>query len=215
MGEHVVPFTNTIFIDRSDFREVGSPDYFRLAPGKSVGLLSVKYPIAVTSFKKDATGKVTELICQYMNDPSVFKKPKTYIHWIAQSTKFSSPVGLDEVRIYEQFFMHANPDDKRAVPDGYLTDINPDSLKIVKGAIAEVGIWDQLVNWIKNTGAKDPESMRWQFVRTGYFCLDKDSVIEGDALAKDGKAGSAVGRLVINRIVTLKEDTGKGSGTSK
>ena len=41
MGTHMVPFTRIIYIDRSDFRETDSKDYFRLAPGKSVGLLNV------------------------------------------------------------------------------------------------------------------------------------------------------------------------------
>lgn len=44
-GTHDVPFTKTVYIERSDFREVDSADYFRLAPGKTVGLLKVPYPI--------------------------------------------------------------------------------------------------------------------------------------------------------------------------
>ena len=43
MGSHKVKFTPTVYIDQSDFREVDSKDYFRLAPGKTVGLLQVPY----------------------------------------------------------------------------------------------------------------------------------------------------------------------------
>lgn len=40
-----------------------------------------------------------------------------------------------------------------------------------------------------------PESVRFQGVRVGYFCLDKES--RGDS-------------VVLNRIVSLKEDPNKG-----
>jgi len=50
---HTVPFTKTMYIDRSDFREADSPDYFRLAPGKTVGLLKVPFPITASAIEKD------------------------------------------------------------------------------------------------------------------------------------------------------------------
>lgn len=74
-----MPFTKTVYIERSDFREVDSPDYFRLAPGKTVGLLKVPFPITATTFKKDpATGLVTEIQATYENsaDGGARKKPK-------------------------------------------------------------------------------------------------------------------------------------------
>ncbi|KAL8988639.1 MAG: hypothetical protein Q9177_002314, partial [Variospora cf. flavescens] len=88
-GTHTVPFTKTVFIDRSDFREVDSKDFFRLAPGKSVGLLKVPFPITATSFEKDeASGAVTAIHATYEKPPAAaaeegtaFKKPKTYIQW--------------------------------------------------------------------------------------------------------------------------------------
>ena len=77
---HSVPFTSTIYIDRSDFREVASKDYFRLTPGKSVGLLKVPYPITATGFSKDdSTGLVTSVRAEYVRPDAdgKFKKPKT------------------------------------------------------------------------------------------------------------------------------------------
>ena len=73
-----MPFTKTVYIERSDFREVDSPDYFRLAPGKTVGLLKVPYPITATTFKKDpTTGLVTEIHATYENSHGgARKKPK-------------------------------------------------------------------------------------------------------------------------------------------
>ncbi|OZJ04739.1 hypothetical protein BZG36_01802 [Bifiguratus adelaidae] len=208
MGEHVVPFTRTIYIDRSDFREQDSKDYFRLAPGKSVGLLHVKSPITCVDVKRSTDGKVEELICKYDNDVE-FKKPKTYIQWVAESKAHASPVRLSEVRLYEIMFNHANPSDKTEVPGGYISDINPDSKHIITGAIAEVGVWDQLEQWLRKTGGKDPESMRWQFVRVGYFCVDPDSVIDTVAPGCAIKPQDLVKKLVINRTVTLKEDVKK------
>ncbi|KAG2214000.1 hypothetical protein INT47_001271 [Mucor saturninus] len=204
MGEHTVPFTKVFYIDRSDFREEDSKGYYRLAPGKSVGLLFAKHPVHCTGYKKDADGKVTEIECTYENE-GPFKKPKTYIHWIAESPKHNSPVKLDELRIYERLFKHDNPE---TVEGGYLNDINTHSLQIVKGAIAEVGIYDHIADWAKKTGGKDKESMRWQFTRTGYFCLDKDTEFDVE-LVKAGKVKEGLKNLVVNRTVSLKEDADK------
>lgn len=77
---HTVPFTKFVYIDRSDFREIDSKDYFRLAPGKSVGLMKVPYPITATSTERDpVTGLVTSVHATY-DMPAIgglFKKPKT------------------------------------------------------------------------------------------------------------------------------------------
>lgn len=77
---HQVPFTQKVYIDRSDFREIDSKDYFRLAPGKAVGLLRVPYPIIATSFEKDSnSGLVTVVHADYVHpdENGKFKKPKT------------------------------------------------------------------------------------------------------------------------------------------
>ncbi|KAI8880043.1 glutaminyl-tRNA synthetase [Backusella circina FSU 941] len=204
MGEHTVPFTNVVYIDRSDFREEDSKGYYRLAPNKSVGLLHAKYPVRCVDYKKDANGKVVELECVYENEGE-FKKPKTYIHWIAESAKHNSPVKLDEVRLYERLFKHDNPE---TIDGGYLNDINEHSLEIVKGAITEVGLYDHVKEWVEKTGGKDKESMRWQFTRTGYFCLDKDTELDVN-LIKEGKVQEGLKKIIVNRTVTLKEDAGK------
>ena len=74
-GVHTVPFTKTVYIERSDFREVDSPDYFRMAPGKPVGLMKVPYPITATTFEKDPeSGKVTVVHARY-EKPSDGEKP--------------------------------------------------------------------------------------------------------------------------------------------
>ncbi|CAO3639672.1 unnamed protein product [Cunninghamella blakesleeana] len=207
MGEHQVPFTKVLYIDQADFREQDSKDYYRLAPGKSVGLLHVKYPIKCIDVKKNATtGNIEELICEYQHDIE-FKKPKTYIHWVADSPQHHSPVSLDEVRLYQALFKHENPEKAKG---GYINDINETSLEVIHGAITNVGIYSQILDWVKKTGGKEKESMRWQFVRTGYFCLDWDTDLDLD-LIQQGNVKDGLRRLIVNRTVTLKEDAGKSS----
>lgn len=205
-GEHTVPFTRKIYVDRSDFREEASKDYFRLAPGQSVGLLKLPYNIKVTSYTKDdKTGLVTEIRAHYENDVP-HKKPKTFIQWVAAAK--NSPVALSEVRLFEQLFKSDNP---AAHPDGYLADINPDSETVLRNAIIETGFWQvkKQSPWKVGTASDlkkedqvlegneqkwTPESVRFQALRVGYFCMDKDSTDD---------------KVVLNRIVTLKEDSSK------
>ena len=203
MGSHIVPFTNTVYIDRSDFREVDSKDYFRLAPGKSVGLLRVRFPIKATAFEKDeTTGLVTKIHATYEKPPSgsnSFKKPKTYIQWVALSSKYNSPIKA-EVRVFNPLFKSENAD---AVEGGFLNDVNPDSEEIFPDAMIEIGldVVKQRMMLPEESGQVDAEkkhagfeAVRFQGLRVAYFAMDKDS---------------ADGKVVLNRIVGLKEDSGR------
>ena len=203
MGNHIVPFTKKVYIDRSDFRETDSKDYFRLAPNKAVGLFKVPYPIKATTFKKDeATGLITEVHASYEKpaEGTAFKKPKTYIQWVAASEKHNSPRKA-EVRVFHALFKSENPE---AAAGGYLADINPNSEDIYPNAMIETGL-DEIKSrapWPNEEGEKAAEeeagveTVRFQGMRVAYFALDKDS---------------ADGKIVLNRIVSLKEDSGKGS----
>ncbi|KAI9017249.1 tRNA synthetases class I, catalytic domain-containing protein [Gaertneriomyces semiglobifer] len=179
MGTHVVPFTRTLYIESSDFREEDDPNFYRLAPGKTVGLLHIPHPITATEVVKDANGKVVEIKARYENAGNT-KKPKTYIHWIAESPKHQSPVKV-ETRLYSSLFTHENPS---SLKKEWLSALNPDSLISLPEAFCEVGI----------LGYKNED--KFQAVRTGYFCVDKDSDFEKQ-------------RYVLNRTVTLKEDSKK------
>ena len=227
-GTHSIPFTKTVCIEHSDFREVDSPDYFRLAPGKSVGLLKVPYPITATSVEKDpVTGLVALVHARYDKplDGSAPKKPKSFIHWVAEYPAHNSPVKA-EIRVINPLFKSDNP---AAHPDGFLKDINPHSEEIFPNAMIETGFAEiyRRVPWPAEAGEKqlsnqdtppkdpegkdeivpkedqgnssprphaNPETIRFQGMRMGYFCVDKESTEE---------------KVVLNRIVSLKEDTGK------
>lgn len=203
MGVHSVPFTRTVYIDRSDFREIDSSDYFRLAPGKSVGLMKVPFPIKATSFEKDEAGQVTVVHATYEKpeEGAAMKKPKTYIHWVAESPKDKSPIKV-EVRSFNPLFKSENPD---AAEGGFMKDINPNSEEIYPHAMIETGLSEirNRAPWPEEGGEKKVankdaglETVRFQGMRVAYFTMDRDSTSE---------------KPVLNRIVSLKEDSGKGS----
>jgi glutaminyl-tRNA synthetase len=215
MGNHIVPFTKTVYIDRRDFREVDSKDFFRMAPGKSVGLLKVPYPVKATSFKKDETsGRVVEIHAEYERpaEGTSFKKPKTYIQWVGKSEKYGSPI-VAEARIFHPLFKSENPD---AAEGGFLSDIRDDSEEIYPNAMVETGLTEvrRRAPWPEEAGEQNMrmgeligesdgdarlpgfETVRFQAMRVAYFCLDKDTTAD---------------KLVLNRIVSLKEDAGKAA----
>lgn len=234
LGTTTIPFTRTIYIDADDFREEDSKDYFRLAPGKTVGLFQAPFPITCTSYKKDPTsGKVVELVCRLEDSGSV-KKPKAFIQWVADHPASGSPVIVDETRIFNRLFKSDNP------PSDFRSDINPDSLEVQKSAMLEIGFWElakRMYNEAKREGTARTkaalatsgplsadeltphasseqlignECIRFQGLRVGYFAVDKDARLacleDGDGVEASRKQGDY---LVLNRIVSLKEDSGK------
>lgn len=197
-GNHNVPFTKTVYIERSDFREVDSPDYFRLAPGKTVGLLKVPYPITATSFEKDPTsGAVTVVHAKYEKpaEGDAPIRPKTFIHWVADSPKHKSPIHA-EIRAFSPLFKSEDPS---AHPDGFLADINPNSEEIYQGMV-ETGFEEisRSAPWPKAAAEGDVKnnkhSIRFQGTRIAYFAVDRESTDD---------------KVVLNRIVTLKDTQGK------
>ena len=83
-----------------------------------------------------------------------------------------------------------------------MNDVNPNSEEIYKNAMIEMGLEEirRRAPWPDEEGEKDVkgkagfETVRFQGLRVGYFCMDKES---------------EEGRVVLNRIVSLKEDAGK------
>lgn len=136
--------------------------YFRLFPGNEVRLKGA-YFITCNSYETDEEGNVTVLHCTY--DPETKggnapdgRKVKGTIHW-AGPKAFKA-----EVRLYDRLF---NVEDPAGVPDEeFESVINPDSLIVLKDCLIEESIRD----------AKYLDS--FQFMRNGYFCVDKDSTPE-------------------------------------
>ncbi|KAG8932593.1 hypothetical protein FRC01_013088 [Tulasnella sp. 417] len=155
LGKSTIPFTRTLYIDAEDFRIQDSKDYFRLAPGKTVGLFQGPHPITCTSYKTDAEGNVTELVCRLEDgkDGKPVPKPKAFIQWVAEHAASGSPVRVDETRIFFPLFTSDNP----AAEDNFLDHINPNSEEVIKGAMVEVGFWS-LAKTAISAARKDAET---------------------------------------------------------
>ena len=178
-GVRDIPFSKEIFIERDDFMENPPKKYFRLAPGQMVRLKSA-YIIKCEEVVKDAAGNVETIHCTYIpesksgHDTSDIKVKGT-LHWVNATDAVEV-----EVREYDRLFRVEDPTDEEGDFKEYL---NPDSLKVVKG-FAEPSI--------SSAALTD----RFQFLRKGYYCLDKDST---------------AGKLIFNRTVTLKDGWAKES----
>ncbi|GMI90164.1 ovule abortion 9 [Hibiscus trionum] len=154
-----VPFSNVVYIERSDFRLKDSKDYYGLAPGKSA-LLRYAFPIKCTDvILADDKETVLEIRAEY--DPSKKSKPKGVLHWVADPSPGSDPLKV-EVRLFDKLFNSENP----AELDDWLADLNPNSKLVVPAAYA--------VPSLRNAAIGDT----FQFERLGYFAVDKDSTAE-------------------------------------
>lgn len=224
-GKSTMPFSRTIYIDQSDFRTVEEKDYFRMAPGKTVGLLNAPFPVTCTSFETDVqTGQVSLIHCRYEDEQfggEPCGKIKSYIQWVAQHDASQSPVRVDEVRIFKPLFTSANP----AGEENYLDHIDQDSLEVKTGAVIEIGFWSVAKAALQEAGEESEartmaskqqsagdsegapdrqakqlfgnEVVRFQAMRLAYFALDN----------RDADLDKR--RIVLNRIVSLKEDAAK------
>ncbi|HKB42760.1 MAG TPA: glutamine--tRNA ligase/YqeY domain fusion protein [Chitinophagaceae bacterium] len=173
-GVREIPFSGELYIEREDFMETPAKKWFRLAPGQMVRLKSA-YIIKCDEVIKDANGTITELHCTYIpeskshHDTSGINVKGT-LHWVSVKHAVTA-----EVRLYDRLFKVEDPGSEEGDFKDY---INPDSLHVVKAAYAEPSL----------VHAKFDE--RYQFIRKGYFVLDKDTSEE---------------RMVFNRTVTLKD----------
>ncbi|MBS6703143.1 glutamine--tRNA ligase/YqeY domain fusion protein [Alistipes ihumii] len=178
-GRRGVPFGREIWIERSDFMENPPKKYYRLSPGGEVRL-RYAYLIRCDEVIRDAEGRVTELRCTYDPESSGGKssdgrRVKGVIHWVSAAHAVRA-----EVRLFDRLFTRASLDDPEEGKT-FLDYLNPESLRKVTGylepSLAEASVGD-----------------KFQFERTGYFCMDRDS---------------APGRPVFNRTVTLKDSWAK------
>lgn len=180
-GSRTVTFSNTLYIEREDFKEEApNKKFFRLSPGLMVRL-KYAYIIKCESFDKDAEGNITTIYCSYLpeshsgSDKSGINVKGT-IHWVS-----AAHAATAEVRLYDRLFRVENP----AAEEGdFKSYINPDSLQVIRQAYMEPLLLE----------AKAGD--RFQFLRKGYFVADTDST---------------PGKPVFNRTVTLKDTWAKES----
>jgi len=173
-GHRKIQFSRELWIEREDFMEEAAKKWFRLAPGAMVRLKSA-YIIQCNDFIKDADGNISEIHATYLpesksgSDISEIKVKGT-IHWLSIQHALQA-----EIRLYDRLFIVENPSQEEGDFKEY---INPDSLQIISKAYVEPSLINSEVG------------SHFQFIRKGYFCLDKESAKE---------------KLVFNRTVSLKD----------
>ena len=179
-GTRTVEFSRELYIEADDFMEEAPKKYFRLTPGNEVRLKGAYYVTAV-SCEKDENGNVIAVHCTY--DPESKggqtpdgRKVRGTIHWVSAAHAVDATV-----RLYDRLFNVENPSDESKV-GSFTENLNPNSEEILTNCKLEANLADV------KPGDK------FQFMRLGYFCVDKDST-------KDN--------IVINRTVALKDSWAK------
>ena len=188
MGERDVAFGKHLLIEREHFMEDAPKQFFRLAPGREVRLKAA-YIIRCDEVVKDEAGNVVELLCSVdltslSGGEGANRKVKGTLHWVEEST--AKPI---EVRLYDYMLKEdgGEPEEAADLEEGEeseapkekdFTDFfNWDSIRVLDHAVLEGDL----------AGAKAGD--HFQFLRQGYFVVDKDSTQD---------------RLVFNRTVELK-----------
>ena len=135
------------------------------------------YFVKYASHEEDENGNITCVHVTY--DPESFggespdgRKVKGTLHWVSADHAVDATV-----RLYDRLFNVENPSDEEGV-SSFADNLNPESLTELKGCKLEASL----------ANAKVGDG--FQFMRQGYFCLDKDSTD---------------GNLVFNRTVALKD----------
>ncbi len=176
-GTRKVTFSRELYVEQDDFMAEPVKKYFRLFPGNEVRFKSA-YFIKCNSYDTDENGNVTCLHCTYDpesrggNSPDG-RKVKGTIHWVN-----ANDCKQCEVRLYDRLFSAEEPGKN----GDYFDDLNPDSLEVIAHC--------RLAGGVDITHHSDT----FQFMRNGYFCVDKDSTED---------------KLVFNRTVALNSSWGK------
>jgi glutaminyl-tRNA synthetase len=177
-GTREMTFSRELYIERDDFMEDAPKKFFRLAPGLSVRLKHA-YIITCNEVIKDASGNITELHCSYHVDSKSGSdtsgiQVKGVIHWVDAATAVNA-----EIRMYNRLFTVEDP----ANAEGDFKDhINAQSMELNVQAKIESSLLKAL------------PGEQFQFMRKGYFCVDRDSASD---------------KLVFNQTVSLKDTFAK------
>lgn len=177
-GHRKIIFGKELWIERDDFMENPPNKYFRLGVGLKVRLKHA-FIVECNAFDKDEHGNIVTVYANYFpesksgNDTSGIKV-KGVIHWLNSKTAKTAQVNL-----YERLFTVEDPLSEEGDFKDY---INPDSLKIIENAFIEPALLE---------ASKED---KFQFLRLGYFCLDKNSHSD---------------KIIFNRTVGLKDSWAK------
>jgi glutaminyl-tRNA synthetase len=176
LGRREVLFSKVLYIEKEDFMEEPVKGFKRLSPGAEVRLKGAYFIKCNEVIKDEQTGDITELRCTYDKDTKsgtgfTGRKVKGTIHWVSALHGVKA-----EIHLFDKLFL-----DEDLLKDNekeWNEKVNPHSRLILKDCIVEPSV--------KNAKVED----KFQFIRHGYFCVDKNSKEEN---------------LVFNRIVSLKD----------
>lgn len=176
-GTRKVPFSRTLYIERSDFLEDPPKKFFRLSPGREVRLRNA-YLATCTDVIKDGD-EVKEIICRIDPESKGGAAPdgrrvKGTLHWVSAEHAVDA-----EIRLYDKLFTVEDP---LSEGEDWRSFIDPDSIEVLNNCKVEPAVREQEIG------------SRFQFERTGYFIIDKDTTDD---------------HLVINRTATLRDSWAK------
>jgi len=177
-GNHTMTFSNEIYIDEDDFSLNPPPKYNRLVVGGMVRLKGA-YIIKCNEVVYKEDGTIDYLKCEYIpntksgNDTSGIKVKGT-IHFVSADNCTEVTIREFDKLIKEEYIEPA-----KALADGIAVDdiINKDSMREYTALVE---------NFLTTAKVED----KFQFMRKGYFTLDKDSTPD---------------RLIFNHTISLKE----------
>ena len=173
LGSRQIAFGKYLYIEQDDFiEEKPNRKWKRLSVGDEVRLMHA-YFIKCNSVVKDADGKIVEIHCTY--DPETksgsgfdARKPNGTIHYVEATTALKATFNL-----YEPLLTDETEETKG---NTFIERLNPYS-------------WVKLEGFVEASLADTKPLDHFQFIRTGYYCTDKDST-------KDN--------LIFNRTCPLK-----------
>ena len=173
LGSRKIAFGKYLYIEQEDFiEEKPNRKWKRLSLGDEVRLMHA-YFIKANSVVKDAEGHIIEIHCTYdieTKSGSGFegRKPNGTIHFVEATTALKATFNLYEPLVFDET--------EETKGSSFIERINPNS-RIQKEGFVEASL--------KDTKELD----RYQFIRNGYYCTDKESTPE---------------HLVFNRTCPLK-----------
>lgn len=180
-GSRKIPFSREIYIEQGDFMENPPRKFFRLTPGKEVRLKHAYIIKCEEVIKDEETGEVIEVHCTY--DPETKsgsdtsgKKVKGTLHWVSAKHAINA-----EIKLYDRLLVEDESEEETNNAD-FISKLNPNSLETLTACKVEPTL--------KEVKPGDT----FQFLRTGYFCVDKDSTED---------------KLIFNRTVALRDSWAK------
>ncbi len=176
-GSHKALFSREIYIEQEDFSLNPPPKYNRLIEG---GLVRLKGAYVIRCNKVVMDGdKIDHLECEYLPNTKSGQdnsgiKVKGTIHFVSSQNCFECTIRNFKNLVKSEYLWPS-----KALADGISIDeiLEKDSL-IETTALAE--------NFLKNTIPYD----KFQFMRKGYYCTDKDSTDS---------------RVIFNSTISLKD----------